>query len=125
MDQGMNISFVEGQKHKLLTLKSSLVNQIRSKSLDDLHVPSDEIIEDGDQASTYLNQNVSFGLRERELRRLREIEYALSKIYSGTYGICEEYDVPIEKKRLEKMPWAKFCIEAAEEIERENNHKIV
>lgn len=125
MDQGMNIPFVEGQKHKLLTLKNTLMNQIRSKSLDDLHVPSDEIIEDGDQASTYLNQNVSFGLRERELRRLREIEYALSKINSGTYGICEEYDVPIEKKRLEKMPWAKLCIEAAEEVERENSHKIV
>ena len=39
----------------------------------------------------------TFGLRERELQRLREVEYALSKIDSGTYGICEEYDEPIEK----------------------------
>lgn len=120
MSHGVDKDFLEVQKMKLLSLRNDLINQIKSKSLDDLHVPSDEIIEDGDQASTYLHQNVTFGLRERELRRLREIEYALSRIGSGTYGMCEEYDVPIEKKRLEKMPWARLCIEAAEEIERES-----
>lgn len=110
--------FINSQKEKLLTLKQEILNSMRDRSKDDIEVPTDQIVEDGDQAQTYINQNVSFGLRERELRRLKEIENALRKIESGTYGICEETDEPIEMKRLEKMPWTRLCIEAAEEIER-------
>jgi DnaK suppressor protein len=124
MEDNIDIFFVKDQRKRLLLLKGKLINQIRNTSKEELHVPSDEIIEDGDQASTYLYQNVIFGLKERELRKLREIEYALLKIENGSYGVCEEYDIPIEKKRLEKMPWAYLCVEAAEEIERENSKKI-
>ncbi len=123
MSEKIDKDFVETQKLKLMSMKNTLLNQIKNKSKEDLHVPSDEIIEEGDQAATYLNQNVSFGLRERELRRLREIEHALAKITNGKYGICEDYDVPIEKKRLEKMPWARLCIEAAEELERQEKFR--
>ena len=77
------------------------------------------MIEDGDQAQTYLNQNLSFGLRERELNKLREVEAALARIEDGSYGICEELEEPISKKRLQKIPWTRLCIEAAEQLERE------
>ena len=113
--------FLEKQKALLLKLKVELLNNLAEKKNEDLFVATDEVVEDGDQAQTYLNQNVSFGLRERELRRIKEIEHALSKIEQGFYGLCEEYDEPIEIKRLEKMPWTRFCIQAAEELEREGN----
>ncbi|MEE2742844.1 MAG: TraR/DksA family transcriptional regulator [Bdellovibrionota bacterium] len=111
--------FVLGQKEQLLRLRNELLNAIKYKSTEDLHIPSDEIVEDGDQAQTYINQNVSFGLRERELSRLRELESALLRIENGSYGFCEETDEPIEKKRLQKVPWARLSIAAAEEKERE------
>ena len=111
--------FLKGQKELLLKAKEQTLNDINQKSNDDLHVDSDEVIEDGDQAQTYLNQNLTFGLRERELHKLREIESALIRIEEGTYGLCEEMDEPISKKRLQKIPWARLCIEAAEQLERE------
>lgn len=110
--------FIDSQKEKLLTLKQEIINTMTNRSKDDIEVPTDQIVEDGDQAQTYINQNVSFGLRERELRRLKEVENALRKIELGTYGICEETEEPIEQKRLEKMPWTRLSIEAAEELER-------
>ena len=115
-----NAKFYEAQKALLLKLKNELLNSMKTKFQEDLHVDVDEVIEDGDQAQTYLNQNIQFGLRERELSKLREIEYALARIEDGTYGICEETDEPISKKRLEKMPWTRLSIQAAEEVEREN-----
>lgn len=114
--------FLAQQKQKLLLLKQELVNAMRSKGNEDLHVSPDQTVEDGDQAQTYLDQNVSFGLREREILRLREIEAALGRIENGSYGICEETDEPIGRKRLEKMPWTRLSIQAAEQIERENAH---
>lgn len=114
--------FVLNQKEQLLRLRNELLNAIKYKSTEDLHIPSDEIVEDGDQAQTYINQNVSFGLRERELSRLREIESALMRIENGSYGFCEETDEPIEKRRLQKVPWARLSIAAAEEREREQSN---
>jgi len=115
-------NFIVRQKEYLLKLRNDLLNAIKYKSTEDLHIPSDEIVEDGDQAQTYINQNVTFGLRERELSRLREIESALLRIENGSYGFCEETDEPIEKKRLEKVPWARLSIAAAEEKEREQSN---
>ncbi len=119
MARSLTAKFISTQQEKLLELRKELLNNMRAKSNDDLHVANDEVIEDGDQAQTYLNQNLSFGLRERELLRLHEIEDALARIEHGIYGICEETDEVIEKKRLEKMPWTRLSIEAAEELERE------
>jgi DnaK suppressor protein len=114
--------FLANQKEKLLKLKQELMNSIKEKTNEDLHISPDQTVEDGDQAQTYLSQNVSFGLREREISRLREIEAALARIEEGSYGLCEETDEPIGKKRLEKMPWTRLSIEAAEQLERERAH---
>lgn len=111
--------FLEKQKKTLLSLKMKIINHIKTMPKDDIQVSVNEIIEEVDHAQTYLNQNVSFGLRERELFRLREIEAALARIEDGTYGICEETDEPIGQKRLEKMPWTRLSIDAAENEERE------
>ena len=118
MSQTLSEKFLQQQKTKLLVLKQEMLNIMTERTNEDIYVPSDETVEDGDQAQAYISQNVSLGLRGRELTRLKEIEYALHKIEMGTYGICEETDEPIERKRLEKMPWTRLSIEAAEERER-------
>ncbi|MGB0454884.1 MAG: TraR/DksA family transcriptional regulator [Bacteriovoracaceae bacterium] len=114
--------FLDGQKELLLKLKQELMTKLQNASNEDLHVSPDQTVEDGDQAQTYLNQNVSFGLREREIIRLREIEAALYRLNDGTYGVCEETEEPIGKKRLQKMPWTRLSIQAAEQVEREQAH---
>ena len=119
MSQHYPQDFIKNQKQKLLMLKQEILNSMRTKIDDDILVSPDQTVEDGDQAQTYLSQNVTFGLREREMKRLREVEAALERIERGVYGICEETDEPIGKKRLEKMPWTRLSIEAAEALERE------
>ncbi len=109
--------FIDSQKHKLLSMKEELLGHMRSLDREELMIVPEESLEDGDIASQTLIQNVSIGLRSRELERLREIEYALERIEQGTYGICEDTEEPIEKKRLESMPWARLSLEAQEERE--------
>ena len=109
--------FLESQKELLLQMKQEVLNKLAAQT-EDLEVSPDQTVEDGDQAQTYLNQNVSFGLRERDIVRLREIEAALYRIDDGSYGICEETEEPIGEKRLQKMPWARLSIGAAEQVER-------
>jgi RNA polymerase-binding transcription factor DksA len=44
---------------------------------------------------------------------LSEVEHALAKIDSSTYGICENCGQPIAPARLEAKPAARLCINCA------------
>jgi DnaK suppressor protein len=44
---------------------------------------------------------------------LREVEHALSKFDSDTYGTCESCGQPIAPARLEARPEARLCINCA------------
>src|SRR5205823_6235913 len=48
---------------------------------------------------------------------LHEIEQALNRIETGTYGLCEVTGKPIETERLKAIPWARFSTEAQVELE--------
>ncbi|MHB8680959.1 MAG: TraR/DksA family transcriptional regulator [Acidimicrobiales bacterium] len=44
---------------------------------------------------------------------LGEVEQALGKLTSGTYGTCEGCGQPIDPVRLEAMPATRYCIDCA------------
>lgn len=48
---------------------------------------------------------------EKKLRgTLAEIEHALEKYESGTYGLCDSCGQPIELTRLQALPQANLCL---------------
>jgi DnaK suppressor protein len=120
MGYHMNKKDLKHYKETLLLLKTQILNSGILKSKEDLTISSDDLSEEGDLASVTINQELSFGIREWELEKLRAIENALYRIEEGSYGHCEECDQEIKAKRLEKQPWATLCIDHAEEREREN-----
>ena len=111
--------FLSSQKEKLLKQKMRIMSLMKENYQMEVMANSEDTIEDGDQAQIYVNQNVSFSLQENSIKTLHDIELALEKIEHGNYGICEETGEPIEQKRLEKQPWVRLCLEAQEELERE------
>ena len=42
---------------------------------------------------------------------LRDVERAVAKMDTGTYGTCERCGNPISPERLEALPWAVLCID--------------
>lgn len=48
-----------------------------------------------------------------------EIDEALMRIRRGTYGICELTGKPIERARLEAIPWARFSAVAEKQLEKD------
>ncbi len=49
------------------------------------------------------------GVIQKEWKLLKEIEDALMRIEQGRYGICELCGNPIEKERLEIVPYTRYC----------------
>lgn len=106
-------------KALLLEHKSRILNGGILSSKEDLHISSDDLMDESDIASNVINQHVSMNMRHREMHKLRSIEEALYRIENGSYGCCEECDEGIGAKRLENQPWATLCITHAEEYERQ------
>jgi len=47
-----------------------------------------------------------------------EIDEAINRIRNGTYGICELTGKPIERVRLEAIPWTRFSAAAEKDLEK-------
>ncbi len=71
-----------------------------------------------EQGSDAYGQSLSLDLAAADRKLIKEIDEALKRINEGTYGVCEVTGKPIRKERLEELPWARYSIEAARELER-------
>ena len=100
-----------------MKFKTQILNRDYYVDKEELAIPSDELSDEADYASSMINQQMAFSLKERDLLKLRKIDKALAKIQKGEYGHCEDCEEPIDDKRLSKQPWADYCLEHAEERE--------
>ncbi len=71
----------------------------------------DDSIKDlGDQATTAYTREFLFELGNGDRRLLREVLIALRKLDEGGFGDCERCGEPIAEKRLDALPFARYCI---------------
>lgn len=84
----------------------------------DMLLDRNELVDEVDQASAMVEQNLTFRLLDRDRKLLSEIEHALAKIDTGDYGYCEGTGEPIPKRRLELRPWCRHSVKYKEKLER-------
>jgi DnaK suppressor protein len=77
-----------------------------------LDVPSDE----GDLSQQHHEEWIFLNRNTIDMKLLREVSDALHRIDVGQYGICMECEEPISPKRLDAVPWAKYCVTCQEAI---------
>jgi DnaK suppressor protein len=86
----------------------------RSEASGDLsYVP----IHMADVGTDSYNQDFALSLVDGERDLLREVDAALNRMEEGTYGFCEATGKPIGKARLEAIPWTRYCLEYARQLE--------
>src|SRR5271167_140428 len=69
-----------------------------------------------DQAQYSLEEAVSITLNAFEYMQLRQIQEALDRLQGGDYGICLSCEEAIPPKRLQAVPWAKYCVRCQERV---------
>ena len=55
---------------------------------------------------------------DRESNLLRHVRGALARIADGSYGVCLHCEEDIKPKRLDAVPWTKYCITCQEAADR-------
>ena len=63
-----------------------------------------------DKAATSYTKEFLYSLSNTERVILQEVEDAILRLGNGEFGTCEECEENIHKKRLDAVPWARFCL---------------
>ncbi|MFK7882793.1 MAG: TraR/DksA family transcriptional regulator [Phycisphaerales bacterium] len=71
-----------------------------------------------EQGSENYDQSLSLNLAAQDRRLIKDIDDALARVEDGSFGLCELTGHPIPEARLDELPWARYTIEAARELER-------
>jgi DnaK suppressor protein len=104
-------------RKKLLKQREAILNKSKKLKEDSYTLGTDGIQDMADAASNAYNADILMSLSDNDRNMVKEIDSALDKIGSGTYSICEECDEPINEKRLEANPVARYCITCKRMIE--------
>jgi len=93
----------------------------RNQVLSGLGVKFDTIAKMGrvaeeDQAQLSHDEFVSLRLNSLDYGQLRLVEEALDRVQSGDFGVCLSCEQPIPPKRLQALPWARYCVPCQEAI---------
>jgi len=114
-------TFVEQMEQSLLALKSEILETLIAGSKDFKEIVEGMDPKDfADIASDDIDRKMIEVLGAQELKQLKLIESALTRISQGKYGHCIKCEKRIPPDRLEAIPYALMCVECKAEEERRN-----
>jgi DnaK suppressor protein len=93
-------------------VRRSMSAQKAAQVVSRLDVPSDE----GDLSQQHHEEWIFLNRNSLDMKLLREVGDALHRIDTEHYGICPECGEAISPKRLEAVPWARYCVSCQEQI---------
>ena len=113
--------FLEKMENALLVLKSEIIDNLIASNEDFKEIMEGEEPKDlADIASDDIDRKMIEAIGVQELKRLKLIESALTRIKQGKYGHCIKCGKRIPQDRLIAIPYALMCIECKSEEERRN-----
>ncbi len=111
-------------REKLLAMKKELIEALNNKYNEALELGSDGIQDTADEAYNLYNKNIMLGRVETDALKLRLVDQALQRIENDTYGVCIECEEEINPRRLEYVPFARYCTECKSELEKKGLVKM-
>ena len=102
-------------KERLLAERELIIQKLNGN---DLSIDDSETPDPVDLAVRNYSKNVMLAVSENESRQLALIDEALQRVEDKEYGECQNCGKEVNPKRLTAIPWARYCIDCQELVER-------
>jgi len=109
---------LEYYKKKLLMRREELVKTIARTEEEGRLADDDQTVDLADKAANSYTKEFLFGQTNTDRKILNMIDDALKRIKNEEYGLCATCHEEMQQKRLDAVPWAKYCINCQEKIEQ-------
>jgi DnaK suppressor protein len=110
-------------KQLLLAELPSHARHVSEEQAAALDAASDDAKESADLAMRDVTEEIALKLGDRESQMVADIDQALLRIEEGSYGLCARCGRPIDERRLEAMPTARYDAECQAAIEEAKGMK--
>jgi DnaK suppressor protein len=117
----MDKEMIERMKDLLLAQKREILETLVATNADFRAIVEEMDPKDfADVASDDIDRKMIEALGSQEIKRLRAIDAALSRINQGRYGLCMKCNKKIPTERLTAIPYAVMCVDCQKGEERRN-----
>ena len=96
------------------------VANVSTEQANALSSDDDGVKDSVDMSLLDVSKEIAFRLSERESQIVADIDQALLRIREGSYGICASCGQPINERRLEAVPTARYDAQCQTLIESAN-----
>jgi DnaK suppressor protein len=105
-------------KEILLAQLSEHNQHINDEQAAALELSDDGVKDSMDLSVMDVNKELAFRLGDRESQMVADIDQALLRIREGSFGICARCNKPIDERRLEAIPTARYDAECQAYLEQ-------
>jgi RNA polymerase-binding protein DksA len=117
----MEQEFITRMDKSLTDLKTEIISNLIAGNKDFKEIVEGMDPKDlADIASDDIDRKMIEAIGSQELKRLKSIDSALTRIRQGKYGLCVKCGKRIPQDRLEAIPYALMCIGCKTAEERRN-----
>lgn len=104
---------------KRLEERQQALRKTVSRTEEDGRIADQDSAQDiADRAANSYTKEFLFSQSNNERQLLQMVETALARIREGSFGECVSCGNEINAKRLEAVPWTRYCIECQEKKEK-------
>jgi DnaK suppressor protein len=118
MDLIMDKKRLEYYKKKLVTRREDLVRGIARTEQEGREADEDPTVDLADKAANSYTKEFLFGQTHNDRSLLALVDEALIRIREETFGECIACQAELQQKRLEAVPWTRYCISCQEKKEQ-------
>jgi len=105
-------------RDRLLERRESLFKQVTEAEMTSRERDSEATQDPADMAANAYTKELLISMSANDRRLLELIDEALGRIEKGDYGDCVNCGEPVAEKRLEAVPWTRYCIKCQDLQER-------
>ena len=116
----MNAERLKHFRRLLLDQLRQQTEQVRSDQAAALDFQDDGVKDSVDLSVLDLNKGIALRLGERSSQVVADVDQALLRMKEGSYGICARCSKPIDERRLEALPTARYDAVCQAAIESAN-----
>ena len=106
------------QFKKQLEQRQHDLRKVVTRTQEDGRIADSEAAQDiADRAANSYTKEFLFAQSNNDRQLLGMVENALGRIREGSFGECIHCGNEINPKRLEAVPWTRYCIQCQEKLE--------
>jgi len=105
-------------RDRLLGRREGLFRQVMEAEMSSRERDAEATQDPADMAANAYTKELLISMSDNDRLLLGLIDEALARVEAGEYGNCINCGEPVQDKRLEAVPWARYCLRCQDLQER-------